>query len=225
MELTINQPFRLADTFTCGQGHRWLPRNDGWYEGVVGAELIRVRQTEAGIEFTSSLDEAAIMAWLHRHFRLDDDVEAIHRELRQRDPVVAGLLEQHSGIRVMRVDPWECLAFFILSANNNIPRIQRDMERIADLFGEPIGGGALDLSRPGGSGPGFCTCRAGRTGFGTGQGIEGPFGSTGGPVGKSGPESIDAGPVPPVGHRPAEDPARRGGQGGQLRCAVLPGKA
>ena len=141
MTTAITQPFRLSDTLACGQGHRWLSRGHGWHEGVVGAELIRVRQTEAGIEFTGGSDEAAMRVWLHRQFRRDDDVEAIHQELARRDSVLAGLLAKHSGIRVMRVAPWECLVFFILSANNNISRIQRDMERIASTFGEPVGGG------------------------------------------------------------------------------------
>ena len=149
MELPINQPFRLVETLSCGQGHRWLPRNEGWHEGVVDAELITIRQTASGIEFFGASDQAAMKAWLHRHFRLDDDVEAIYQELAQRESVLAGLLERHSGIRVMRVDPWECLVFFILSANNNIPRVQRDMERIAHAFGEPIGGSRSTFPGPG----------------------------------------------------------------------------
>ena len=148
MELPIAQPFRLAETLASGQGHRWLPRNKGWHEGVVSTELIRIRQTGSGIEFSGASDQATMKAWLHRHFRLDD-VEAIHHELAQRDPVIGDLLRKHSGIRVMRVDPWECLVFFILSANNSISRIQRDMERIASAFGEPIGGSRSSFPGPG----------------------------------------------------------------------------
>ena len=149
MELPIAQPFRLAETLASGQGHRWLSRNEGWHEGVVGTELIRIRQTGSGIEFSGASDQAAMKVWLHRHFRLDDDVAAIHHDLAQRDPVIGDLLRKHSGIRVMRVDPWECLVFFILSANNSISRIQRDMERIASAFGEPIGGSRSSFPGPG----------------------------------------------------------------------------
>ena len=148
MELTINQPFRLEDTLGCGQGHRWLARGGGWHEGVVGTDLITIRQTPTGLEFAGASDEGGVGKWLHRHFRFGDDVEAIHRELAQRDPVIAGLMENHAGVRVMRVDPWECLGFFILSANNNIPRIQRDMERIASAFGEPTGGSRSTFPGP-----------------------------------------------------------------------------
>ena len=88
-------------------------------------------------------------------------MEAIYAELAQRESVLAGLLERYSGIRVMRVDPWECLVFFILSANNNLPRVQRDMERIAHAFGEPIGGSRSTFPRPRGSGAGIRPRRAG----------------------------------------------------------------
>ena len=165
MELTIDQPFRLADTLACWQGYRWQYRADGWHEGVVGPELIKVRQTGVGIEFTGASDEAAMNAWLHRHFRMDDDVETIHQELARRDTVLAGLLEKHSGLRVKRVDPWECLVFFILSANNNIPRIQKDMERIATAFGEPVYGSRSTFPVPG---AGIRPRRTGRAASGPG---------------------------------------------------------
>ena len=149
MELTINRTFRLEETLACGQGHRWLAREDGWHEAVVGADLVRIRQTSAGLEFTGPPAGEPAGQRLRRHFRLDDDVAAIHRELARRDPVIARLLERHAGVRVMRVDPWECLVFFILSAKNNIPRVQRDMERIAEAFGELVGGGRFTFPSPG----------------------------------------------------------------------------
>ena len=149
MELAINQPLNLKETLASGQGHRWLSCDDGWYETVSGSELIRSRQTPGGIEFVGAGDPAETKRLLHRHFRLDDNLEAIHAALCQRDDVMASLIERHSGLRVMRVDPWECLVFFILSANNNIPRIQRDMERIAVTFGSPV-----DSSRSTFPGPG-----------------------------------------------------------------------
>ena len=58
-----------------------VSRDDGWHEGVWGTELIRIRQTAAGLEFTGASDEQAERQWLHRHFRLDDDVDSIHSEL------------------------------------------------------------------------------------------------------------------------------------------------
>ena len=45
---------------------------------MVDTELITIRLTASGIEFSGASDQAAMRKWLHRHFRLDDDVEAIY---------------------------------------------------------------------------------------------------------------------------------------------------
>ena len=141
MELAVNQPFDLAGTLACGQGHRWLgPDSDGWYESVLGSDVVRIRQAagaNCAVEFESMADETAMAGRLQRHFRMDDDIEAIYDELR-RDPAIAKLVERYHGMRVMRVDPWECLVFFICSANTSIPGIHQRMERISVAFGTTV---------------------------------------------------------------------------------------
>ena len=140
MELTVNQPFDLVGTLACGQGHRWLgPESDGWYESVLGSDVARIRQKviHGPLEFEGTGIEAAMAGRLLRQFRLDDDIEAIYDELK-RDPAMAKLVEHYHGIRVMRVDPWECLVFFICSANTGIPRIHECMEKISTAFGTPV---------------------------------------------------------------------------------------
>ena len=114
MELTVNQPFDLAATFECGQGHRWLKDqdDDGWYEGVLGDDVVRIRQVDGAVQFRCATDEKAMAHRLHRHFRLDDDIEAIYRDLGKRDSKMAVLVGRYPGLRVMRVDPWECPGVF-----------------------------------------------------------------------------------------------------------------
>ena len=55
------------------------------------------------------------MRW---QFRADESDEAVYTKLRT-DPRMATLVGRYNGLRIMRVDPWECLAFFILSAHNH----------------------------------------------------------------------------------------------------------
>ena len=71
------------------------------------------------------------------YFRLDDDLSAIYGEI-MRDPRVAEMVKQYPGLRVLRIEPFECLIAFICSANNNIARIHQLMERMSETFGEPI---------------------------------------------------------------------------------------
>ena len=142
-ELAITQPFDLELSLTMGQAFRWRPLGDGWLSGVLGESLIHIRQTESGVEYrvggadgeqdaTDSDDQL-----LRRYFREDDDVTAIYDDI-SHDPVVAGLVRQFPGMRVLRQEPWECVAAYICSANNNIDQISRIVEKIADTFGATV---------------------------------------------------------------------------------------
>ena len=50
-------------------------------------------------------------------------------------------VESGRGIRILRQAPWETLISFIISANNNIPRIKGIINRMCDALGTPMGCG------------------------------------------------------------------------------------
>ena len=146
-QLKIQQPFNLALTLTMGQAFRWreLPPefyDDGhkWFSGVLGGNLIHIRQTADGVEYRvggRNGERAATVAddeTLRRYFREDDDVIAIYADIR-RDPKMATIIDEHPGLRLLRQDPWECTVAYVCSANNNIARISAIIETIAYEFG------------------------------------------------------------------------------------------
>ena len=47
-------------------------------------------------------------------------------------------IEHGKGIRILNQDLWETTISFIISANNNIPRIKGIIERLSQKYGEPI---------------------------------------------------------------------------------------
>ena len=137
MELAIDQPVDLASTLESGQAHRWR-REDGWFSGVIRGNFIKIRQTDGHIAFRSQPGpEAPVARLLRTYFRLDDPFEAIQAEIRQ-DPRVSEMVSRYPGLRLLRIEPWECLISFICSANSNIPRIHQNMESLADSFGDPL---------------------------------------------------------------------------------------
>lgn len=137
MQVTVDQPFDLAATLESGQSHRWAMAED-WYAGVIKGNFVKMRQACGGFEFRSSPNaEKSLKPLLKSYFRLDDDLPAIYREIK-RDRRVADMVEQYPGLRVLRIEPFECLIAFICSANNNVSRIHQLMERMAETFGEPI---------------------------------------------------------------------------------------
>ena len=151
-QLEITQPFDLELSLTMGQAFRWRrlrPANadcaadgNGWFSGVIGDNLIHIRQTAAGVEYRvggpDGERDADLSGLLSDYFRLDDDIEAIYADLSARDSHMAMLIRQYSGMRVLRQEPWECLVSYICSANNNIKRISANVEAMADRLGEPI---------------------------------------------------------------------------------------
>jgi len=76
---------------------------------------------------------------VERFFALDLDLPALSRRI-DVDPVIHAALQNYWGLRVIRQDPWECLASFILSSYNNIVRLTGMLHRLAQTFGEPATG-------------------------------------------------------------------------------------
>ena len=141
MELdTRGQPFDLAASLESGQAFRWIREQEGahgWFSGVVQGNLIRIRQTNRGtVEFHSSQPVELTRHLLHSYFRLDDDMEAIYREI-SRDEVKA-LVQKYWGLRLLRQEPWECLVAYLCSGNNSVARISQIVEKLAESFGHPI---------------------------------------------------------------------------------------
>ena len=137
MELNVEQPLDLAASLESGQSHRWRRAGD-WFYGVVRGNFIKVRQDKHRVEFHSQpWPEASVVPLLQSFLRLDDDIQAIYADI-GRDSRVAEMLGLYPGLRILRLEPWECLVSFICSANSNIPRIHQVVERMAETFGEPI---------------------------------------------------------------------------------------
>ena len=83
-----------------------------------------------------------------RYLSLDDDLETIEDELRKRDPVIGKAIDYCRGLRVLRQDPWECLASYILSIQKNIPAISNCIEYLAKYAGIHVGLGEYAFPSP-----------------------------------------------------------------------------
>lgn len=94
------------------------------------------------MEFATHPDSAARIApLLADYLSLDTDLERIFRSLTA-DCRLAAAIARYRGMRVLRQDPWECLACFLCTAASNIPRITRNIESICQAYGQPLGEGA-----------------------------------------------------------------------------------
>lgn len=131
--------FSPADTLDCGQAFRFSPLGDGRWQGIAhGRQLVLSYSGNTLILYDTPQEEFERI-W-RGYFDLDRDyaeiLEAIsgHEILRE-----AG--NYAKGLRLLRQDPWEALCSFIISQNNNIPRIKGIVERLCAAFGKPAGSG------------------------------------------------------------------------------------
>ncbi len=136
--LPIDQPLDLTNTLAGGQCFRWRQDDEGRWHGVIGQDIVRLSMADGGLVIESSpTPPAEIAESIASYLRLDDDLAAIHERL-GRDGRVREGMERYPGLRIMRQEPWETLAGFILSSTSNIPRISGIMASLADTFGTPV---------------------------------------------------------------------------------------
>jgi N-glycosylase/DNA lyase len=127
--------YDLAATLTSGQAFRWELRDD-WWEGVIGGRWVRLQQRTAGIA-AETAEPVRDWTWLTRYLQTDVDLEAVIRTFPQDEPMRASTAACR-GLRLLRQEPWECLASFILSSTKQIVQIQQIVRSLCQCFGTPV---------------------------------------------------------------------------------------
>lgn len=139
--------YNLAATLTSGQAFRWRPIDDAW-EGVIHGRWVRLRQLTpfSDIEATIAGD-VSDWSWLTSYLRLNDEHAAILATFPADTPMQSALAHC-PGLRLLRQDPWECLASFILSSTKQIVQIQQCVELLCRRFGKPVTNRELAFAFP-----------------------------------------------------------------------------
>ncbi len=128
--------FDLAQTFESGQCFRFERGEDRLYRGVALGELIVAGQENNTITFYNMTQESFDSKW-KRYFDLDLDYKKVLEGFAF-DPRLKMITRQIHGLRILKQDPWEALCSFIISQNNNIPRIKKIIDTLCRLFGNEI---------------------------------------------------------------------------------------
>ena len=131
------ESFELKDIFECGQCFRWNENEDGSYTGVINNGVLNVEKQGKKIIFAGMLD-GDIKEVVRFYFDLDRNYEEIKMQLSNIDKYLKTSVEYGKGIRILNQDLWETIISFIISANNNIPRIKGIIERISKKYGTEI---------------------------------------------------------------------------------------
>lgn len=138
--------FSVMQTFDCGQCFRFdvMSSDEGEFaEGVVFGKYIKIEQRGNKIRlFGVSAEEYSERFAFY--LGLDEDYEEIRKDIAEHfgvyGDVIFSAMNRAYGIRILRQEPWEALASFIISQNNNIPRIKKIIENMSAGLGEPFVG-------------------------------------------------------------------------------------
>lgn len=131
--------FDLAQTLDCGQCFRWTQDENGIWSGIAFNKYIQLCQKGSDIIISNANQNDFENIWCN-YFDLQRDYNAIIKQVSV-NSTVAKAASYSSGIRLLNQEPWEALCSFIISQNNNIPRIKGIIERLCENFGEKIDGG------------------------------------------------------------------------------------
>jgi len=135
--LTNTNSFNPKHIFECGQCFRWNEQPDGSYTGVFGNNVLNVKQENNQIIF-SGICDGNIEEICKDYFDLDTNYAHIKDELSKIDDNLKQGIQYGDGIRILKQDLWETIISFIISANNNIPRIKKIIERISEKYGNKL---------------------------------------------------------------------------------------
>lgn len=129
----------LDYTLDCGQSFRWEKENNVWSAVAYGRKIFVSQRDENTIIFRNTSIEDFENIW-KIYFDLERDYDSIISRF-VKDEHLKSASEEYYGIRVLNQEPWEALCSFIISQNNNIPRIKGIIKRLCENFGEDLGNG------------------------------------------------------------------------------------
>ena len=135
--LKNQESLELNHVFDCGQCFRWNKEEDGSYTGVFKENVINVKK-ENNIIIFKGICNGEIQEVVTEYFDLKRNYNEIKEKLSKIDENVKLSIEYGKGIRILNQDLWETIISFIISANNNIPRIKGIIERISEKYGKEI---------------------------------------------------------------------------------------
>lgn len=134
MMIISSEYFNPKETFECGQSFRWKPIED-LYVGVVRRSVLILEPRPDGYE-VKVLGEPLSDDEIGAYFDEGSDYKSIIEYLSMKDSWLEKATAFGKGIRLLNQDPFEMLITFIISSNNNIPKIKMAVEALSEQFGD-----------------------------------------------------------------------------------------
>lgn len=130
----LSQPdFNLDETLDCGQAFRWEKTGENTYSGFFYRTPLTISQDKGVFTLYDTTEDDLLNIWAD-YFDLYTDYGELKRRFSE-DETLSKACAYAGGIRLLRQDSWETLISFIISQNNNIPRIKGIIGRLCERYG------------------------------------------------------------------------------------------
>ena len=97
-----------------------------------GGRYVEVMQD--GSHFLFSCEEDEFEGGWRTYFDMDTDYEAVKCSVDPEDEYLQAAMAFGGGVRILRQDLWEMIVTFLISQNNNIPRIRNSVDALCAKF-------------------------------------------------------------------------------------------
>ena len=121
----------LGQISDSGQTFRWREISAGTFEiPALGRRLLITQKDDL---FQAECDEDEWKEVWEPYFDLSFDYEGVGKLIMSsQDEYLKSAFKSGSGIRILRQDLWEMIITFMISQNNNIPRIRGSVEKLCE---------------------------------------------------------------------------------------------
>ncbi len=126
--------FDLHKICNSGQCFRMKRLTDAAYTIIAYGAYLEISQK--GEEFVFSCTEEEYGKIWHTYFSLDDNYDSIRNLVKLDNNYMKEAVHYGWGIRILKQELWETIISFIISQQNNIPRIRNSIEQLCEKFGE-----------------------------------------------------------------------------------------
>lgn len=128
--------YDLAATLSSGQVFNWEPQGDEW-TGVIQGRWVRLKLADKVIH-AQTVTTQTDWSWLTHFLQTEINLTEITTSFPANDPHLQAAVRGCRGLRLLRQEPWECLASFILSSTKQIVQIRQIVRLLSERYGQPV---------------------------------------------------------------------------------------
>lgn len=148
MSVKLHVPHLDLDlTLGCGQAFRWHKLDAERWKGPIDDCLVTLRRDGEWLLADSIPPRRGLGRRVATYMRVEDDIDHINARL-SADPVMKAGAGAMKGLRIVKMDEWECLVSYVLATFANIPRISKMIDRLATEYGDVIAEGVHAFPSP-----------------------------------------------------------------------------